>query len=110
MALTGALLVVGPAPTPAGAVPEARAMLRVLARDDFNRSDRDLNGDTAPSGQTYRVTSIPTSVHGRIEDGAFVTPRASASYAHLDFPAAPTRIAIDFTFNPGSSADAGVAL
>ena len=77
----------------------AQSIRDVFMFDDFDRSDRELLGDAAPTGQAWDVQGVdPTSTV--IEDGLLTSP--DLSYSALDYGKPITQIECTFSFVPGS--------
>lgn len=82
-----------------------------VMRDEFARSDRVLDGDTADSGETWSVTLVD-GTHtdlGIIDAGRFTAP--STVYASILQPAQPTSVGGRFSWAAAGGADhSGMAL
>ena len=82
----------------------------LMGWDDFQRSNRTLDGDRAPSGQIYRVGGTPES--NPLRDGRYApqsVPRR-ASILYVGHRRSPDTLAAEFVWSPAASYGANVVL
>ena len=91
----------------AGLLPPSTAL---LLWDDFERSDRTLTGDQAPSGHVYRTGGTPASnmLRGRRYAPQPLPQRASILY--VEHARMPATIAAEFVWRPADTFGANVVL
>jgi hypothetical protein len=88
-------------PTPSGAVQSISSSVPYVW-DMFDRSDRTLDGDIAPSGGAWAITGVG-GVTAQILNRQFVCGSGGNFYAYQAFGGPITRIAGTFSFTPGPS-------
>lgn len=77
----------------------------ILAWDDYRRSNRDLNGDTAPSGHV--IVNAGSHDARILDNGAHletVAPGAGSTFIEYELEVKPTTIAAEFVFTEGTTA------
>lgn len=96
--------------TTTSAVPATETTARpappsLSAWDSFDRSNRPINGDTAPSGQRWlNLDSLPPLIGAaRIQDGALVSDPGVNAYSLLDVGDVPGSVSMELTFTEGST-------